>query len=283
MKIIYFRLYSFNFAWSNIIRMSLSASFSDSICAYHTERWRHIRQSLKEASENPDVATVHHARVEIKKLTALYEFLEYCGDGECVRALHPLHRVFKLLGRLRDHSNSVDLCHEFKMDTAVIEKRNASLRKIHKQIKVQLEKHKGTFRKIKHTYSKQCRHTDSVKWKKYLTEKYVEVRTMTSSPTAEHLHHARKCIKYLLYNAQLSGGTAKTIKNAEALDKLQDLLGRWHDLVVFHEALIETGTDLTHHALYTAVMRKEKKLRREISDSIVLCFRRPARSRVLLL
>lgn len=263
--------------------MSLAASFSDSISAYHTERWRHVRQSLKEVSKNPDVATVHHARVEIKKLMALYEFLEYCGGGECVRVLHPLHRVFKLLGRLRDHSNSVDLCHEFKMDTGAVNEKKNKLKRIHKKIKWQVEKHKNEFRKIKHAHAKLCRHTDPRKWKKYLKEKYEEVHTMTIAPTPEQLHHARKCIKYLLYNAQLSGSTEKMVKNADALDKLQDVLGRWHDLVVFHEALRETGIDLTHHAQYTAVMRKEKKLRREISDSIVLCFRRPARSRVLLL
>ena len=263
--------------------MSLTASFPETISAYHSERWRHVRHALKDVSENPDVAMVHHARVEIKKLVALYEFLEYSSGEKCRPALHPLRKIFKLLGRLRDNSNMLDLCHEFGMETVLMAEKKGTLKRIHKKANEQIRNQKEEFRKIKHSYAKLCHHVDTAIWAKYLKAKYKEIQAMTSSPSAEQLHDARKCIKHLLYNAQFTGTASNKIKNADSLDKLQDLIGCWHDLVVFLEALIESGADTTHHPQFTAVMRKEKKLRKEISGSIALCFPQPAGSRGLLL
>ena len=263
--------------------MALAASFPETISSYHNERWHHVRHALKAVSEDPHVAAVHHARVEIKKLVALYEFLEYSSGEKCLKVLHPLRKIFKLLGRLRDNSNILDLCHEFGMDTVLMAEKKGILKRIHKRIEEQIKRHEEEFGKIKHSHTKVCQHVDTAIWKKYLQAKYKEIKAMTSSASAEQMHDARKCIKHLLYNAQIIGNASNKMKNVDSLDKLQDLIGRWHDLVVFHEVLIKTGADTTHHSKFTAVMRKEKKLRKEISGSIALCFPQPAGSRGLLL
>ena len=242
-----------------------------------------MRHALRKVSENPDVPAVHHARVEIKKLMALYEFLEYSSGKKCLKALHPLRRIFKLLGRLRDHSNMLDLCHEFGMGTVMMVEKKAILKGLHKKIKEQVEKHKREYRKIKHAHAKLCDHVDAALCAKYLQKKYKEIQSLISSPEPKRLHDARKYIKHLLYNTEFTRGIGGKIKNAEALDKLQDVLGRWHDVAIFHEAMLESGADTVYHAQFTAVLRREKKLRREISDSIALCFHQPAGSRGLLL
>ncbi len=263
--------------------MALAASFPEIISAYHNQRWRHVRHALKEVERNPDETAVHHTRVEIKKLFALYEFLEYSSGERCLDALHPLHKVFKLLGKLRDHSNLQSLCLEFGMDIVLKVGKEGNLKATHKRIKDQIGKHKDEFSKIKHSHAKLCQHVGAPVWEEYLKAKYNEIKAVTSSPELEQLHDTRKRIKRLLYNAQLTGSISDAIKNIEALDKLQDLIGSWHDLVVFHDALIQSGADTVYHTQFTAVMRKEKKIRREIICSIALCFPQPAGSRGLLL
>jgi CHAD domain-containing protein len=247
------------------------APFSESISAYHTERWRDMNKYLKLAIKKGDEESVHRARVEIKKISALYEFAESCDKKyDSHRELKHLTRIFKLLGRMRDYNRALVLCRKFKVDTGTFGKEEKDINKIPEKIKAKADKYKSDFRKIKKENTKRLRHANTTLWKAYLRKKYEEIGAVIAAhPPIEDLHHARRSVKYLLYDTHLSSDDAEDIIKPDAaaqLDKLQNSIGDWHDMMVFTDKLRKMRYDGAHPAAYASVVKSEAKLRKQITS-----------------
>jgi|GEM_PF-3081871 len=241
-------------------------SFTEYIAAYHVERWKSVRRHLKNFNKNADEETIHKLRVEIKKLNALYEFVGYCDRGfDDKKILGPLRHIFKLLGRLRDHSNALSLCLEFKIDIRILDPEERKLKSIHKKIRGHADKHKSTFRKIEKNAAKHLHHIDADKWKKYLHNKHLKItNSLAGTPTAEQLHETRSAIKKLIYNAGLYG--VEIIKKTELtrLDQIEKLINQWHDVCVFCSMLDEVNYKMSSPKIYAAIKKKEQLMMKEI-------------------
>ena len=241
-------------------------SFSRNITAYHAERWRAARKHLKQLHKNDDEETIHKLRVEIKKITALYEFVAYCDKKfKDKKILKRLRQIFKLLGRLRDHSNALGLCLDFKIDISILDHERHKLKGTHKKIIALAERCKNNLRKMQHSAAKHLYLTDADQWKKYLHEKHLEIsNSLAGTPTAEHLHETRTVINQLIYNAGLS--SAEIIKREELtrLDRIEKLINQWHDVCVFRGKLDEVNFKIAEPKIYAAIKKKELQLMKEI-------------------
>jgi CHAD domain-containing protein len=83
---------------------------------------------------------------------------------------------------------------------------------------------------------------------------------------AENLHRARKKIKTLLYvQKMLSGAVAKRIHlNTDYLEKLQEAIGQWHDVVIIAAGRADKGPG--ELAVMTEYQEKEKAVKALAGD-----------------
>ncbi len=247
--------------------MTTTVTFESSLEDYHKLRWHHLSKCLKHLEDKSDEEAVHRARVEIKKMVALYEFIAYCDHKlDCKVELHKLIRIFKLLGKRRDYGNALSLCLRFKIDIAVLDHEEEKMKAINKKIADRIEKGKDIFDRIKDDTIKRLHHADMDKWEKYLHEKHMEInRTLAAGPDEEELHHSRRTIKYLLYNTGI-GEEQVMISSADkqSLDTLQDQIGLWHDVLLFRTELQKLDFDRAEPVLYATVEAEEKRLREQI-------------------
>jgi CHAD domain-containing protein len=241
-------------------------SFSRSISTYHDERWKAIRKHIKLLHKSDDEETVHKLRVEIKKITALFEFVGYCDRHfDDKKVLKPLRHIFKLLGRLRGHSNALSLCLEFKIDIGILDHERHKLKGTHKKIIALAEKHKSDFRKIQRSAAKHLHHTNADQWKKYLHEKHLEISdSLAGTPTAEHVHETRMAIKSLIYNAAWFAPVIIKRAEIDRLDKTEKLINRWHDVCVFRSKLDVVNYKTSSPKIYAAIKKKEQLMMKEI-------------------
>ncbi len=221
---------------------------------------------MKHLHKSNDEETIHKLRTEIKKITALYELINYSDkDFNDKKILKPLTRIFKLLGRLRDHSNALSLCLDFKIDISILDPERHKLKGTHKKIIVLTEKPKSDFRKIEQSASKHLHHTDTDMWEKYLHKKYSEITKALSKPlTAEELHETRTAIKKLIYNAGIYSSEIIKKEELTRLDQIEKHINQWHDASVFCDKLDEMNFKIAAPEIYAAVKKKEQLLMKDI-------------------
>jgi CHAD domain-containing protein len=246
-----------------------SATFALLVADYHAERWRHASQYLKQVikKKNKDDA-IHMARVEIKKMRSLYELIDHAdGSSDGKKQLKPLLDIFKLMGQLRDDSNMHLLCHQFKIDPKALGKQH-DIKTAYKKLEGKIEKHRDSFRKIKKRNTARLKKITAGAWEIYIREKHYDIlRMLGTAPTDDDLHEVRKEIKHLLNNMKLSPQHANELvkeKEAGELDKLQDMIGCWHDCVLLASWLKKQGYHLSHRRQYAAILTQEKQLRKQI-------------------
>ena len=209
----------------------------------------------------------------MKKMFALSDLIDYCcGSTDCQKSLRRLSKVYKLMGRLRDHSNAMTLCLEYNIDRSIFDHEQKILKATRKKLKAKIERIEDDWGKIKRANDKRLKSITDTQCKIYLREKYGDIERVTgASPGAEELHTIRRSIRHLLCISPLCGGDNAMLKpsDADRLDRLQRDIGDWHDMVVFMDKLKALGYDSSHPKEYAALRRKEKALRRFMEKNII--------------
>jgi CHAD domain-containing protein len=244
-------------------------SFSKSISAYHAGCWQQVHTHLHKLAKNLDEDTIHKARTDTKKLLALYEFIAYCDkDFDCKKSLKPLLRIYKQLGKLRDHSNALSLCLEYKTGQEALDKDKKKLSPLRKKIKSGIEKHKKDFKKREKATEPYLAHISPYQWKKYLRDQLADsAAVLAAKPRARELHDLRKAVKSLHYNLGIADSRAQQAidgSTASTLDKLQGDIGQWHDLLTFRHRLRAAGYDSSQPGIYTSLLQAELQMKRSI-------------------
>ena len=111
-------------------------SFKSALKTYHTQRWKNLHRLLKQYIKNYDHETLHKARVETKKINALFHFFEAADSSiQCSRQLNGLNKIFKACGQIRDHRNFIKLCDEYGVKISALknEPEKSSLKHLEKK------------------------------------------------------------------------------------------------------------------------------------------------------
>jgi CHAD domain-containing protein len=246
--------------------------FSQPIADYHAACWKHLRKHLGRVTKKEDETAIHQARVEIKRLVALYDHIAFSVAGyDNRRELEPLMKIFKKLGKIRDQSNALKYCEAFKIEPGVFDKQKKALPLLRKKLHSLTDKYKGELKKIEKANARYLALVTEQQWQAYLHSRYERIcRAQLDKTSAEILHQLRRDIKQLIYNAGIAVRTASliTATETERLRHIEALIGDWHDVEIFYDKLLEMGYCGRFPATGATIRRKEQQLRRQIAAAI---------------
>lgn len=249
-----------------------SFSFSEHIAAHHARCWKQLRKDLHEITAKENETGRHKARVEIKKLMALYDLLySSLPDTDRKRELEPLLKIFKKLGKLRDHDNAIRYCAAFKIEPGIFDRQNKSLHSCRRKLKYYIDEYKAALKKIEKENAQRLPQISEEQYRDYLHSRYKRISlALHDKLNTKILHQLRRDIKQLLYNLSsvpmLSAVLAAT--ESERLYRIESLIGDWHDTALFYDSVLATGYCGRFPETAAAIKRREQLLRRKITLAV---------------
>jgi CHAD domain-containing protein len=221
------------------------------------------REDLEKYFLDPQVEVLHRFRVELKKIRSVLFLLEEIKGSNKIKKSHQqVKHIFRKGGEIRELQLEIDwLGRHRKFDLMRLMLYDVKLKKadrsFHHEIPAMLRVLKKISRKTKHSLSVLTQDETNV----YISRKWKLVLTAILSDIKEsNWHEARKGIKQLVYAWQWIPEYVplpkQVIKIFKALDKLQNTIGRWHDLDLLGNKLQRIGTKIAGHA----ILQREQQL-----------------------
>ncbi len=240
--LIYLSIRFYTVFLSKVMR-SHKTSFNIKLSKYYATRWENIYKQLKNYLKNKDDKSLHKARVEIKKLTALFHLVDYCEKkfGPS-KKLKPLNTIFKLSGKLRDAKNALTFFEQFKVAPVDFKKQELKQYKARKKLKNKLHDYRDRLNKME---KRGALHIKNIKAKQidlFLQKKKHEIISeRVYNIIAERLHEVRKKIKDVIYVTDFGSGKIFTTAEVLLLNEIQNEIGNWHDIDKFCRKIKERG------------------------------------------
>jgi hypothetical protein len=211
---------------------------------YFKNRETTINLLLERPRNKYTQGTYHTLRVEIKKLNALFDLLDYClNDFKRKKTFKPFKLIFQQAGKIR----------ELELEEAMLKKylQNNSLLNFRNKVKRQRLKEQEKFftmlddkliLKLKREYHKVTpllKLVDKKKADRYLWKKRSNIRKLLSLTTLKtsQVHELRKRLKMFIFNEKSLTLTMK-VKPDFTKDVLPKLLGKWHDCQVLIRQIV---------------------------------------------
>lgn len=210
---------------------------------------------LEKYAEDPQEETLHQFRVEIKKIRSVFGMMEELrGDKKIAKWHRQVRSIFRNAGIIRElqlEKNWLNIHRKFNLIRQLryedkIIKANKNLQKA---IPGMLKKLGKVRVNTEHILSELTQQQASLYVKRKWRESLVMVLHLDNE---SHWHETRKNIKQFLYAKQwipddvYVSGKIKKIFNQ--LNRLQEIIGKWHDLEVLLLKLKTFGTYLEGHS-----------------------------------
>jgi CHAD domain-containing protein len=246
----------------------MKSDIKNRLIRYHHKRWKNISGHLKNFIKHGGNEELHQVRVETKRLTALYHFIEACNsDFNSDKELKPIREIFKLSGKVRDYRNAKTFCSKYGVSHAYFIDEAKKQQKYLKELKHKRKKYRDKFGELEAKANYYLKNIQADQMKRHLiTQKEEIIKDLLKKPAGKALHETRKKIKDLYFMAQLGIYQRRSILNKndlKNLDKLQTDIGNWHDLSKFREKAQQGLQAGRPHKLASAI-EEEKKLLAEI-------------------
>ncbi|MBK9737655.1 MAG: CHAD domain-containing protein [Saprospiraceae bacterium] len=217
--------------------------------------------------------TFHKLRIEIKKLNALLDLINFCAqDFKQKKTLKPFKQIFHKAGKVR----------EIQLEEVILKKYciNNSLKDFRRNLKkLRLKEqkyffsilHKNFSARLKKKYHVIASFLSSISKKKVNSYLDIQQNSITkllsqTSVQTQHIHELRKQLKKF-YNIV----NCTDVKKNESMSNkkiLPTLLGKWHDcqVILYHlDKTIESG-EINHEE----ISQLEKIKRKISSDKLIL-------------
>ena len=180
----------------------------------------------------------HKLRVELKKLNALFEILEYCSpEFKHRKYFKPFKTLFQQAGRVRELHITEALLNTHFDENALIQ--------FNQYIAMQKKSDEDAFfaltTKLKRSRLKKqfqliepfAQQTTKKKIRRYLEKNRIRIEKILTQENIEmdHVHALRKRIKTYNYNRRLIDKNDLS-KDITSTDHLSNLVGQWHDLQI---------------------------------------------------
>lgn len=187
-------------------------------------------------TENKDLEELHQMRVEIKKIDAMIWLEKKCSNSAGIsEKLILFKKIFEHAGEIRAAQINLQLISKYKK----IDKKYLNFQR---RIITSETKH---FCEISNAYKNQLTTSKQIIVKsfvdiknKYIRHLYLKqikriARLLSEQNRSAQLHECRKKIKRLLY---INEFLQKSLKNKLRMNihysqKLEDIIGKWHDLI----------------------------------------------------
>jgi CHAD domain-containing protein len=208
--------------------------FRKKLLQYQQQSFSRLTGYLDEYAEKGKYKVLHKLRLEIKKITALINLLEYCRQMPLnPLQLKNLNKIFRLAGKVRSYKINKKIIAAFGDDSM----RHLTGKNAAKAAKNKLrdagKKYQRRMQQLNNTVSEQMAVINQQNLNAYLEGQLQHITSFQVNPHTVTLHALRKHIKEILNLYPLADGAMmppiKKIQLAR-LDKLQDAIGQWHDI-----------------------------------------------------
>jgi len=235
---------------------------------YFNDQWEGMTDHLKKFIESGEQEELHLFRVQVKKLRAMLELLDINSTKHPLKNdFKPVRKIFKRCGEIRDAFINLQYGQRFQFKNEdffmshlyEIEKGTAEVKELGKEY----------LKTIKTAYNNIGDDLESVGNKDivqfYKTKLYNIASSLDNLQFTDELHATRKHIKTLMYNRKIAHGAldGKLQISNDYLDKLQTLIGNWHDNVLAMELFSSAG--FNSKPVITKIKSQNARLKRSIT------------------
>lgn len=208
------------------------------LTTYFKTRKKAFQYLLEKSKKKYTTSTFHQLRVELKKLNALFDLIEFSSKKfRRKKLIKPFKTIFKQAGKVRDLQIEEATFRKHQEYNLLVEYSSNLRKKQFKEKKLffSLLNNKTT-KQLKKNYKK-CisflSEVDREKVDRYLLKKRGEIKNFLNQPNLqeEQLHELRKLLKIYYYNEMsllLDNKDQKTPRKK----RLTELLGNWNDGVI---------------------------------------------------
>ena len=217
---------------------------------YFNKRSAAIDSILRKPPHKYTPEIFHELRVEIKKLNALFDLINFCAkDFKRKKSFEPFKLLFQQAGKIRALQVEEEMLHKYLADESPSNYRNNIIER-----RVKEEQHFFLMieNELTSTLKKTCHHivpfiekVNAEKANQYLEFEINSIKDIMSQIVLdpELVHRLRKRLKMLWYNVRsLFPGNSK--QTSAKQDVLPDLLGKWHDCYLMTLHLEEATNDI---------------------------------------
>ena len=220
-------------------------------------------QELDKYYHDPQVEILHQFRVELKKIRAVFFHLEEMQDQKAVKKIHQVvKKIFRKAGEIRELQLEIAWLEKHrKFNLLRLMQYESKLRKsdkyFHRNIPMMLDTFKKVYRKTEHKLSKLTQQQTN----EYISKKWqVVLFPLLANVDERCWHETRKGVKQLVYARHwISADTIlqkKVISIFLSLDKLQNSIGKWHDLDLLENKIQHIGKKMEGHT----ILQREQQL-----------------------
>ena len=213
---------------------------------YFNDQWDEMTIHLKKFIENGEQEELHLFRVQVKKLRAMLELLDINSAKHSLQKdFKPVRKIFKRCGEIRNAFINLQYGQRFEFKNEdffmnhlyEIEKGTNEVKELGKQyLKIIKSAHDDIGNDLQHVGNKDI--VEFYKAKLYHIGSFLENLQFN-----DELHATRKQIKTLMYNRKIAQQAldGKLKISNDYLDKLQTLIGDWHDNALALELFSSSG------------------------------------------
>jgi len=237
---------------------------------YRSKLIREINHELRQVCVQPDESAVHDFRVGMKKLTALFYFLNGIDAGvESKKLLKPHRVLFKSVGNIRDAHIAINLIQS--LDGIDASDSKALTKSLQTRIKQDYRRFRGITRSstpasirmptIKSTGISEpaiLTHKPAI-----LQQLLQQILPSGDVMTAKHWHKKRILLKryhHILDAFQFCPGHVQDEAEIKQIRMLEQLLGDWHDRVITAELVQSLPGPAKHVEKIIPLMNNQDRL-----------------------
>jgi CHAD domain-containing protein len=235
---------------------------------YFNDQWEQMLLHFKAFIKTGNQEELHLFRVQVKKLRAMLELLDAdSSKHHLVKDFKPVRTIFKHCGDIRNAYINLQLGvrYQFKNEEFLL----GQLYEIEKgtnEVKEQGKKYLKLIKTAHGAISDDLKEVDNKKIVEFYSANLNQIAlALNNLQFNEELHIVRKQIKTLVYNRKIAYKAleGKLEISNEYLDKLQDLIGNWHDNILALELF--SAAELNYKPVITKIKRKNTRFKRSIA------------------
>jgi CHAD domain-containing protein len=236
---------------------------------HFNDQWEQMMVHFKNFIKTGDQEQLHLFRVQVKKLRAMLELFDTTTSKKKLsKDFKPVRMIFKHCGEIRSAYINMKLGAQYHFtDEDFLMGQLYEIEKGTNSVKELEKKYLKAIKSAHNDIADDLEHIGNKTIVAFYKTKLDQVANILSNlQFSEDLHNARKQIKVLLYNRKIARTALEEGKlniSDEYLDKVQGLIGDWHDNILALQLF--SAPELNHKPVITKIKRQDTRFKRSIT------------------
>lgn len=200
---------------------------------YLIKRCLKVRRRLRTFASSGEQRELHKLRVELKKIKTFIKLVTlYRGKKKLAVQQRSIRLVFHHAGVIREADLNLQMMQQFHINRpAVKDKAGRILRQEPGKFRSHVARYDRLIKELVSALLKLLRPLRDRKLQRWIDKQVEKTAVIVAGTPTDQLHTARKRIKHLGYIYEICPKRLRTklALNADYLDQLQDVIGKWHD------------------------------------------------------